>query len=195
MHSFMWGETWPNQVDALMPLACNAVQIAGRNRVWRDMIVDAITKDPAWKNGDYETEPMEALKTAEDITIIAGSAPQQMQKALPTRDDANAYLAKVLAAQLPTMDANDTLYQVDSSRDYDPSAKLGDISAYVMWVNSGDDFINPPELGLAEQQVKEIKHGRFVLLPIGPNTHGHGTHTYAVAWKEYLSALLAESAK
>jgi homoserine O-acetyltransferase len=195
MHSFMWGEAWPAEIDALMPLACNAVQIAGRNGVWRDMVVDAIKSDPAWENGDYKAEPIQALRAAEDIMLIAGSAPQQMQKALPTRDAADAYLAKTLAAALPRLDANDTLYQVDSSRDYDPSKQLGDITAYVMWVNSADDFINPPELGLAERQVKQMRRGRFVLLPIGPNTHGHGTHTYAVAWKEYLAALLAESAK
>jgi homoserine O-acetyltransferase len=195
MHSFMWGETWPSMMDALMPLACNAVQIAGRNRVWRDMVIDAITSDPDWKGGDYTSEPLRGLRTAEDITIIAGSAPQQMQKALPTRDAADAYLARVLAANLPKADANDTLYQTASSRDYDPSAKLGDITAYVMWVNSADDFINPPELGLAEQAVKQIRHGRFVLLPIGPNTHGHGTHTYAVAWKQYLAELLEASAR
>jgi homoserine O-acetyltransferase/O-succinyltransferase len=193
MHSFMWGENWPGMMDALMPLACNAVQIAGRNRVWRDMVIDAITSDPDWKDGDYTSEPTRALRTAADITIIAGSAPQQMQKALPTRDAADAYLARALAAYLPRDDANDELYQTASSRDYDPSAKLGDITAYVMWVNSADDFINPPELGLAEQSVKQIRRGRFVLLPIGPNTHGHGTHTYAVAWKQYLAELLKES--
>jgi homoserine O-acetyltransferase len=194
MHVFMWGENWPGMMDALMPLACNAVQIAGRNRVWRDMIVDAITADPDWKGGDYQIEPVRALRTAADITIIAGSAPQQMQKALPTRDAADAYRARAVAAYLARADANDELYQTDSSRDYDPSARLGEITAYVMWVNSADDFINPPELGLAEQAVKQIRHGRFVLLPIGPNTHGHGTHTYAVAWKQYLAALLRESA-
>jgi homoserine O-acetyltransferase len=193
MHTFMWGETWPDMVDAMMPLACNAVQIAGRNRVWRDMEIDAIKSDPDWMGGEYTAEPLRALRTVEDVTIIAGSAAHQMQKGLPTRDLADAYLARVLAAQLPKLDANDELYQIDSSRDYDPSAGLGRITAYVMWVNSADDFINPPELGLAEQQVKEIKHGRFVLLPIGPNTHGHGTHTYAVAWKEHLAELLAES--
>jgi homoserine O-acetyltransferase/O-succinyltransferase len=195
MHAFMWGEAWPDMMDALMPLACNTVQIAGRNRVWRDMEIDLITHDPAWNGGDYTTEPLEALRAAEDIAIIAGSAPHQMQKALPTRDDADAYLKRVLDERIPQLDANDWLYQVASSRDYDPSAGLGDIRAYVMWVNSADDFINPPELGIAEQQVKAIKRGKFVLLPIGPNTHGHGTHTYAVAWKQYLAELLAESAQ
>lgn len=195
MHSFMWGEAWPTTMDALMPLACNTIQISGRNRLWRDMAINAIESDPAWDGGDYKGEPVAALRTVADIEIIAGGAAHQMQKALPTRDDADAYLSKVLAARLATMDANDTLYQVASSRDYDPSARLGDIRAPVMWVNSADDFINPPELGIAEQQVKQIPHGRFVLLPIGPDTHGHGTHTYAVAWKSYLAELLAESAR
>ena len=195
MHSFMWGEAWPDMVDALMPLACNTIQISGRNRLWRDMVIDAIQSDPGWAGGDYQREPLEALRTAADIEIIAGSAPHQMQKALPTRDDADAYLSRVLEARLPTMDANDTLYQVASSRDYDPSPRLGEIRAPVMWVNSADDFINPPELGIAEQEVKRIPRGRFVLLPIGPDTHGHGTHTYAVAWKSRLAELLAESAR
>jgi homoserine O-acetyltransferase len=179
----------------MMPLACNTVQIAGRNRVWRDMVIDLITHDPDWKGGDYTEEPTMALRGAEDITVIAGSAPHQMQKALPTRDDADAYLKRVLDVSLPRLDADDLLYQVASSRDYDPSARLGDIIAYAMWVNSADDFINPPELGIAEQEVKRIRRGRFVLLPIGPNTHGHGTHTYAVAWKQYLAELMDESAK
>jgi homoserine O-acetyltransferase/O-succinyltransferase len=194
MHAFMWGENWPRDVDALMPLACLTVQIAGRNRVWRDMEIQAIKNDPAWMGGDYVREPVQGLTTAAALTVIAGSAPQQMQKALPTRDAADAYVTRVLAADLAHADANDTIYQVDSSRDYDPSARLGQITAPVMWVNSADDFINPPELGIAEQEVKKIPHGRFVLLPIGPNTHGHGTHTYPVAWKQYLAELLAESA-
>jgi homoserine O-acetyltransferase/O-succinyltransferase len=193
MHTFMWGEAWPGMMDALMPLACNAVQIAGRNRVWRDMIVQAIKSDPAWKGGDYTQEPLQSLTTAADIQAIAGSAPHQMQKSLPTRDDADAYVTRVTAASLGSLDANDLIYQVDSSRDYDPSARLGEITAPVMWVNSADDFINPPELGLAEQAVKEIRRGRFVLLPIGPNTHGHGTHTFAIACKSYLAELLSES--
>ena len=195
MHSFMWGENWPGQVDALMPLACLTVQIAGRNRVWRDMEIQAIKNDPARMGGDYVHEPVQGLTTAAALTVIAGSAPQQMQKALPTRDAADAYVTRVFAAELASMDANDTIYQDDSSRDYDPSARLGEITAPVMWVNSADDFINPPELGIAEQEVKKIPHGRFVLLPIGPNTHGHGTHTFAVAWKDHLAELLAESAK
>jgi homoserine O-acetyltransferase len=193
MHAFMWGEAWPTEMDALMPMACLPVQIAGRNRLWRAMIVDAIRSDPAWKNGDYTEEPREALRTAIDIQTIAGDAPDKMQKDLPTRDAADKHLSDVLANGLAELDANDLLYQIDSSRDYDPSARLGDISAPVMWINSADDFINPPELGIAEREATKLKHGRFVLLPIGPNTHGHGTHTWAVAWKSYLDELLKRS--
>ena len=194
MHSFLWGVTWPSEMDALMPLACNTVPIAGRNRLWRDMVIDAIKNDPAYDGGDYQSQPLAGLRAAADITIIAGSAPHEMQKALTTRETADAYLQKTLANYLARTDANDTIYALDSSRDYDPSPKLGAITAPVMWVNSADDFINPPELGIAEQEVKRIKHGRFVLLPIGPNTHGHGTHTWAVAWKQQLAQLLRDSA-
>ncbi|HEY1752072.1 MAG TPA: alpha/beta fold hydrolase [Caulobacteraceae bacterium] len=195
MHSFMWGENWPTMMDALMPLACSTVQIAGRNRVWRDMIVYAITSDPAWQGGDYKEEPREALLAAADISIIAGSAPWQMQRQLPTRDDSDAYVKRVVEADIAHDDANDELYQVNSSRDYDPSPKLGQITAPLLWINSADDFINPPELGIAEQEVKKIRHGTFVLLPISPTTHGHGTHTWAINWKDRLAQLLAETAR
>ena len=195
MHSFMWGETWPEMMDALMPLACNTVQIAGRNRAFREMTIYAIESDPSWQGGDYKEEPQAALRTAAIVRLIVGSAAHQMQKMVPTRDAADAWVKQRVDALAATLDANDELYAMDSSRDYDPSAKLGDIRAPVMWVNSADDFINPPELGIAEEEVKKIPHGRFVLLPIGPNTHGHGTHTYAVAWKQYLAELLAESAR
>jgi len=195
MHSFMWGEAWPGEMDALMPLACNTVRIEGRNRLWRDMIIDAIKADPAWAGGDYRSPPLAGLRTAADLSVIAGSAPHQMQKELTTREAVDAYLAKRIEAEFAGVDANDEIYAIDSSRDYDPSPKLGAIAAPVMWINSADDFINPPELGIAEQEVKRIRRGRFVLLPVGPNTHGHGTHTWAIAWKQYLAQLLDESAR
>lgn len=193
MHSFMWGENWPKAMDALMPMACLPVEIAGRNRLWRKMIIDIIEHDPAWNGGDYTGEPLEGLRAADDITIIAGSAPQQMQKALPTRADSEKYLEDRLASDVPEQDANDIIYQVDASRDYDPSARLETITAPMMWVNSADDFINPPELAIAEREVTRMPKARFILLPIGPNTHGHGTHTWAIAWKRYLADLLTES--
>ena len=193
MHAFLWGEQYAGEVDALMPLACLPVQIAGRNRMWRRMIIDAITSDPGWQNGDYATEPLTALRAAADLLMVAGSAPALMQRQYPDRDAADKYTQDSLATQLRTLDANDLLYQVSASRDYDPSARLGEISAPVMWVNSADDFINPPELGIAEHQAARLQHGRFVLLPVSELTHGHGTHTWAVAWLDHLRELLAQS--
>ncbi len=190
MHAFLWGEKWPAAMDALMPLACLPVPIAGRNRLWRDMIVHAIRTDPAFASGDYKTEPAAGLQAAADILAIAGSAPAQMQKGLPTAASADAFLDRYLARATAGLDANDLIYQVESSRDYDPSADLGAITARVMWINSADDFINPPELGIAEREAARLKNGRFVLLPISDLTHGHGTHTWAEAWKDYLAQLL-----
>ena len=194
MHSFVWGETYPDFMDALMPLACLPVQIAGRNRLWRKMAMEAITRDPEWKGGEYTTEPVQALRLWVNMLLIAGSAPLQMQKTLPTRDAADAFLDEQYTKRIPMLDANDILYQVAASRNYDPSGKLGEIKAPVMWINSADDFINPPELGIAEREVKKIPHGKFVLLPISDQTFGHGTHTHAAVWKQYLAELLEESA-
>ncbi|MHB8502439.1 MAG: alpha/beta fold hydrolase [Candidatus Acidiferrales bacterium] len=193
MHSFMWGEAYPDFMDALMPLACVPVQIAGRNRIWRKMIMDAIREDPEWKGGEYKEEPKQALRTALDFLLMAGSAPISMQKALPTRDDADKFLDDFFRARFSSLDANDLLYQVNASRDYDPSQQLGKIKAPVMFVNSGDDFINPPELGIAEREIKKVKNGKFVLIPASEHTHGHSTHTWAEFWKQYLAELLEMS--
>lgn len=193
MHSFMWGETYPNFTDALMPLACLPVEIAGRNRMWRKMTTDAITSDPAWANGEYKTQPLAGLRTAADFLILASTTPIIAQKTYPTRAAVDAFLTEAIGRNLTTLDANDLLYQVDASRNYDPAPKLGTIKAPVMWVNSADDFINPPELGIAETMVKAIPRGRFVLLPTSDKTHGHGTHTWAEAWKDRLAELLKDS--
>jgi homoserine O-acetyltransferase len=194
MHAFVWGETYPDFMDALMPLACLPVQIAGRNRIWRKMTIDAIKDDPAWMGGEYKSQPQAGLRTAIDLLIIAGSAPLQMQKNTPTRDTADAWLDDAMTKYLSTLDANDFMYQVASSRNYDPSGALDKIKAPMMWINSADDFINPPELGIAQEEVKKIPHAQFVLIPASDQTHGHGTHTWAAVWKDYLAALLQESA-
>jgi homoserine O-acetyltransferase len=190
MHTWMWGESHADFVDALMPLACLPVQIAGRNRVWRELIIDAIRSDPDWRQGEYRTQPVGALRTAAGMLLIAGSAPIQMQLTLPTPDAADQFVQKYIERELQDLDANDLLYQVSASRDYDPSGGLENIRAPVMWVNSGDDFINPPDLGLAERQIKRVPKGRFVLLPASDQTHGHGTHTWAAVWQQYLGQLL-----
>ena len=195
MHTWLWGETYPSFMDALMPLACLTVPIAGRNFIWRRMAIDAIRGDPAWKGGKYSQEPQQGLRTALDLFIIATSSPLQMQMHYPAAAAADRYLESTISTRLPLLDANDLLYQLDASRDYDPSPGLGKITAWVVHVNSADDFIDPPELGIAERQIKKVKNGRFVLLPISDQTRGHGTHTHAAAWKQYLGELLKSSAR
>ena len=192
MHSWMWMEQYPDFMDAGMPLACLTVEIAGRNRMWRKMAMDAITTDPGFKGGDYSQQP-HGLDSALYLLALMGSAPLQMQRDYPTRAAADADLDDWMQQRRPKYDADDFLYQLDSSRDYDPSAKLGTIKVPVIYINSADDMINPPELGIAEQEIRKVKRGKFVLLPITPDTRGHGTHTLPGIWKGYLAELLAES--
>jgi homoserine O-acetyltransferase len=195
MHSWVWGETYADYMDALMPLACQPVQIAGRNRIWRKMIIEGIRQDPDWKNGDYTSQPRAGLQIAADFLLIAGSAPLHMQADLATRDAADKYLEDFMKRVTASLDANDFLYALNSSRDYDPSAKLETIQATVMYINSADDFINPPELDIARREIKRVKNGKFVLLPASEQTHGHGTHTWAAVWQSYLKELLDRSEK
>jgi len=193
MHSWVWGETYPDSMDALMPLACLPVEIAGRNRMWRKMVIDGIREDPDWKNGNYAAQPRAALQIAADFLLIAGSAPLPTQTSYPTREAADKYLEEYVRRAGATLDVNDFLYAVNSSRNYDPSPGLEKITAPVMHINSGDDFINPADLGIAEREIKRVKRGRFVLIPASAQTHGHGTHTWAVFWQAYLKELLEES--
>jgi homoserine O-acetyltransferase len=191
MHTWLWLEEHPSFTDAAMPLACLPVPITGRNRLWRDLVMDSIRTDPQWLQGEYRGEPMGALRAAAGIVLIASSAPIQMQIALPTRDATDEFLKVYMDRKIADMDANDLLYQINASRDYDPSGGLEKISAPILWINSADDFINPQELGIAEREVKKIKGARFVLLPASDQTHGHGTYTWAAVWQEYLRQLLA----
>jgi len=195
MHTWMWAETYADYMDAMMPLACLPVQIAGRNRIWRKMIIDGIRQDPDWKGGDYTTQPRAGLQILADFLIIAGSAPLHMREELPTRDSADKYLEESVARLTSSLDVNDQLYAISASRNYDPSGKLETIKAPVMFINSADDFINPPELGIAEREIKRVKNGKFVLLPASEQTHGHGTHTWAAVWQQYLKELLERSGK
>jgi homoserine O-acetyltransferase/O-succinyltransferase len=193
MHAFVWGETYAADVQALAPFACLPVRLVGRNRLWRRMVIDAIQHDPIWQGGEYKQEPSEGLRAASDILWIAGSAPQQMQKSLATAEEVDTSFEKRTAEEIAELDANDLIYQVDASRDYDPSAGLEKITAPMLWINSADDFINPPELGIAQKEAPRLAHGRFILLPISENTHGHGTHTWAVAWKDELARFMTET--
>ena len=194
MHSWVWMEMYPGFMDAAMPLACLPVQIAGRNRMMRKMAIDSIRNDPGYNNGDYTKTP-EGLRTAIYTLVVMSSSPLQMQKNFPTRDAADKYLDDFTARMMKTVDANDFLYAFDSSRNYDPSPGLDKITTPVMFVNSADDFINPPELGIAEREIKRVRNGKFVLLPTTDETRGHGTHTLPAIWKQYLEELLKKSQK
>ncbi len=193
MQTWVWGETYPDFMDALMPLASNPVEIGGRNRVWRRMAMDAIRDDAEWQGGEYKTQPMRALIAAENLLLLAGSAPLFWQKQAPTRDAADKFYADRLKAAVARLDANDLLYQLDASREYNPAPKLETIKAQLVAINSADDFINPPELGMIEREIKRVKRGRFIMIPISDQTRGHGTHTIAAIWQGYLKELLAES--
>ncbi len=195
MHTFVWGVAHPDMMDALLPLACQPVAIVGRNRVWRAMLMDAIRSDPDWHGGDYQVQPERALRTATDLLLLAGSAPVPMQAALATRDSADRWLRRETARRMASLDANDLLYQVAASADYDPSGALDRITAPLVWINSADDFINPPELGIAEREVQRIRGARLVMLPADEQGHGHGSHTWAARWKQHLAALLESTAR
>jgi homoserine O-acetyltransferase/O-succinyltransferase len=193
MQGFVWGETYPGFMDALAPFACLPVEIAGRNRMMRYMAIQNLKLDPAWQNGEYKTEPEEGLRGANEVLLVMGSAPLVMQKQAPRRTEAEQYVDRYLARTIASTDANDMIYYLNASRNYNPEAKLESIKAPVLWINSADDYINPPELGIAEKTVKRIAHGRFILIPISDQTRGHGTHTAAAVWKNYLAEFMRET--
>jgi homoserine O-acetyltransferase len=193
MQTFVWGETYPDFADALAPFACLPVPLAGRNRMMRYMAIEAIKQDPAWMGGEYKTEPKQGLHTADEMLLVMGSSPLQMQKAAPTRELAEKYVDDRLARADSSTDANDLMFYVNASRNYDPSSKLDRITAPVLWINSADDYINPPELGIAEKLVTRMPHARFILVPISDATRGHGTHTVAAVWMDYLAEFLRET--
>jgi homoserine O-acetyltransferase len=192
MHTWVWGYTYPEFMDALMPLASLPVEIAGRNRMLRKMIVDSITSDPEWKQGDYTREPP-GLISAVHIFIVMVSSPLQWQKEAPTREKAEALLASLVHRYSSTLDANDAIYQFEASRGYDPLPHLGEIRAPLFAVNSADDQINPPELGILDEAIHRVRRGRYILLPITSQTRGHGTHSLPAVWGNYLAELLAAS--
>jgi homoserine O-acetyltransferase len=193
MQTFVWGETYPDFADALAPFACLPVPIAGRNRMMRYMAIQAIKQDPAWLGGEYKTEPVQSLRTVEAIMLVMTSSPLQMQKLAPTRELAESYVDRFLA-RASSLDANDVIAYLDASRNYDPSAHLERITVPLLWINSADDYVNPPELHIAETMVKRMPKARFVLIPISDATRGHGTHTQAAVWQDYLADLLRISA-
>ena len=193
MHTWLWGETHPDFMDALLPLASLPTQISGRNRGWRRMVIDAIRNDPAWNGGDYKTQPP-SLHTAAEMLWFMSSNPVLRQKEAPSLAETDEVLDKFVDQILKADDANDVLYALEASHDYDPGPNLEKIRAPLLAINSADDLINPPELGILEREVKRVPHGRAVVIPMSDKTRGHGSHTVAVLWKNYLSILLKESA-
>ncbi len=189
MHSWVFGEMYPDFMDALMPLASAPVEIAGRNRIIRRMIIDSIRDDPEWKNGDYD-KPIHGLLAAQYGLTVMQSSPLQMLKQSPTREKADAAFDKMKGPAM-RKDANDMLYQFESSTDYNPAPELEKIKARLFAINSADDQVNPPELGILEREIKRVKNGRYVLIPISDETRGHGTHSIAKLWKQYVVELLA----
>jgi homoserine O-acetyltransferase/O-succinyltransferase len=194
MHTWLWGETYPDFMDALMPLASLPTQISGRNRVWRRVAIDAIRHDPEWKNGDYTTQP-QSLRTAAQMLWLVGSNPILRQKDAPSLADADRVIDQYVANYVKTGDANNILYALESSHDYDPGPALERIKAPLLAVNSADDIVNPPELGILEKEIKRVPRGKAVVIPLSDKTAGHGTHTLAAVWRDYLADLLEQSAK
>ena len=193
MHGFMWGETYPDFTSALMPMACEPIEIAGLNRMWRQLAINGITADPAWQNGNYRSQPVTGLRAAQNLLFVAGAAPLLYQQQYPTRSAASAFAEERVASALKNLDANDLIYQLDSSRSYNPWPQLERIKVPLMWVNSADDFINPRNLQVPAQALKRMPTARFRLIPETAQTRGHGTHTWAKFWKADLIALLARS--
>ena len=189
MQTWLWGEQRPQFMDALMPLASLPTQISGRNRVWRKTIIDAITHDPDWKGGDYQSEPP-SLRTAIAMIWLVGSNPVLRQQEAPTLARADEVIDAAVAHGMKSDDANDLLYALAASRDYDPGPGLAKIEAPLLAVNSADDLVNPPELGILERETRRVPHGRAIVIPSSERTHGHGSHTYAELWKQYLEELL-----
>ncbi|MEO5754148.1 MAG: alpha/beta fold hydrolase [Chthoniobacterales bacterium] len=192
MHTWLWGEIHPEFMDALMPLASLPTQISGRNRAWRRIVIDAIRRDPDWKGVDYKTQPS-SLRTAAEMLWLMSSNPILRQKEAPTLAATDAGLDKYVSDYLKTGDANDVLYAVEASHDYDPGPDLEKIRAPLLAINSADDLINPPELGILECEIKRVPKGRAIVLPLSEKTRGHGSHTVAALWKDQLVDLLKGS--
>lgn len=193
MQAWVWGTRYPAFMDALMPLASVPVQISGRNRVWRRIVIDAIRNDPEWKGGHYRVQP-QSLRTAQQMLYLMSSNPVLRQQQAPTLATADRELDAYAATGVKTGDATDLLYQLEASEDYDPAPELEKIAVPLVAVNTADDIINPPELGILEREIKRVPKGRAVVLPLTPDTRGHGSHTVAKLWKQHLQQLLEQSA-
>lgn len=193
MMDFEFGTRFPGFARAIMPTACQAAELAGRNRVWRQLSIDAIKADPLWRGGDYTTPPIHGLRTAAALGVIASSVPLRMQAEAPTRVAAEALVKGQVEAVIEASDANDTIYRLEASRNYNPGPLLGRITVPVTWINSADDFINPPGLGLVEPALARMTAAKFILIPETTQGRGHSTHSWATFWKADLVDLFARS--
>jgi homoserine O-acetyltransferase len=194
MHTWLWGELHPDFMDALMPLASLPTQISGRNRAWRRMVIDAIRNDPAWNGGEYKAQPP-SLRTAAEMLWFMSSNPVLRQKDAPTLGKTDEVLDKFVEQIVKTDDANDVLYALEASHDYDPGPNLEKIQAPLLAINSADDLINPPELGILEREIKRVPNGHAIVIPLSDKTRGHGSHTLAALWKDQLVDMLKETEK
>jgi homoserine O-acetyltransferase len=190
MHAWVWGARFPDFADALAPLACAPHAIAGRNRMIRKLIIDDIMSDPEWRNGDYTQVPLRGMRAAMGNLFVMTSSPLVQQRQAPTRAQADSFILAYIDRQARALDANDVIYAFEASRDYDPSPHLERITAPVLAINSADDFVNPPELGLMEQLMPRVRNGRYVLIPTSQQTRGHGTHSQPGIWHDHLAAFL-----
>jgi homoserine O-acetyltransferase/O-succinyltransferase len=184
MHAWMWAEMYPDLMDGMVALSCQPVQISGRNWISRRAAAEAIRHDPGWNNGNYDRNPSYWVWTAAANALRTESA-ARIQEMAPTRAAADALYEERLA-QAAKGDANDALWAIEAIIDYDPEPDLDKIRAKVLLINAAEDEANPPELGTVERAMRRVRHGRYVLIPAGPKTHGHFTHLYAELWKPYL---------
>ncbi|HKU15468.1 MAG TPA: alpha/beta fold hydrolase [Steroidobacteraceae bacterium] len=189
MHTWLWGQRYPDAMDALMPLASLPAQISGRNRAWRRIAIDAIRLDPQWRGGDYREQPA-GLRTAQQMLWLVGSNPVLRQQEMPDLARSDQVFDAAVADSMRAADANDVLYALEASRDYDPAPGLEKIRAPLLAINFADDLVNPPELGILEREIKRVPHGRAIVMPVTPLSRGHGTHTVAAVWKQHLAELL-----
>ena len=189
MQAWLWGVAYPNFIDALVPLACQPVEISGRNWMARRMLIDWIKSDPQWNGGNYTKQPASVQAAQAYFSMLTSGGTLALYKAAPTWKKADDYVNDRLTRPA-SVDANDLIYLYESSRDYNPAPKLESIKAKVLAINSADDERNPPELGVMEREIKRVPNGRYLLIPASAETRGHGTTGSAKWWKQHLAELL-----
>ena len=189
METWILAQKYPDFVDVAVPMASLPIEMSSRNWMMRRLITDSIRNDPEWMNGNYTKQPRSVQFALVFFQIATNGGNQRFYKTAPTREMADKLLDQRLKAPF-TADANDVLYQWDSSRDFNPSAGLERIQAILLAINSADDERNPPELGVLDREMKRVKNGRVLLIPASDQSAGHGTAFQARFWKKDLAELL-----